>query len=83
LDLPYEKVKNILIDRKIIYIEHKIQHLTKFGEQFAKVFWITPWAPYDMTRESRIRYNPDLLKYLEVECGWKVKTTKVKEDGPQ
>jgi prophage antirepressor-like protein len=79
LKLPEDKVRDILEEKKIIVRQNNIWHLTKFGEQFGKVFWITPQAPYILSKEARIKYNPDLLKYLEKECGLKVEGTKVSE----
>ena len=65
LNKPDSEIRNLLEQTfKLIYFQNKIWHLTKEGEKFARVFWVTPGAPYNMTQRPFIRYNDLLVKML-------------------
>jgi len=79
LEMSDEKTRNLLESKNIICFKNGLWHLTNFGEKFGRIFWVIPQAPYVMARESRIRYNNELLNYLKQE-GFKISTeTKVPE----
>jgi hypothetical protein len=71
LKLPIDKVRNVLESLNIIYFENGIWKLTAHGEQYGKMFMVTPGYPYRTTQKCYIKYNPlliDLLKkYFDVE----------------
>jgi prophage antirepressor-like protein len=81
LKLTEDKTRDLLEDKKIIVRTNGIWHLTKFGEQFGRVFMITPQYPYISAQEARIKYNNKLMEYLKGE-GFEIPETKVKEDAP-
>jgi len=71
LKLPIDKVRNVLESLNIIYFENGIWKLTSHGEQYGKMFMVTPGYPYRTTQKCYIKYNPlliDLLKkYFDVQ----------------
>jgi prophage antirepressor-like protein len=71
LKLPIDKVRNVLDSLNIIYFENGIWKLTAHGEQYGKMFMVTPGWPYRTNQKCYIKYNPlliDLLKkYFDIQ----------------
>lgn len=76
---PENEIRMKLEDMKIIYRENNMWKLTSEGEKYGKVFFITPGAPYNMTRRPFIKYNDKLVHLLKEVYGVKVPVTKVSE----
>jgi prophage antirepressor-like protein len=77
LKLPIDKVRNVLESLNIIYFENGIWKLTAHGEQYGKMFMVTPGYPYRTTQKAYIKYNPLLIDLLKKYFDVQVPVTKV------
>ena len=59
-----DQARNILEDEKILDNSNGIWHLTKYGEDFGKVFTINPLHPHRMTEKKMIRYNSEAVELV-------------------
>lgn len=76
---PENEVRMKLEDLRIIYRENNMWKLTAEGEKYGKVFFVTPGAPYNMTRRPFIKYNDKLVQLLRDYYNVKVPVAKVSE----
>ena len=79
LKLPVDKVRNVLESLGVIYFENGIWHLTKKGEQYGKMFMVTPGYPYSSHQKAYIKYNPKALELLKKYFDVDIPITKVPE----
>lgn len=74
---PENEIRNLMERLGIIYRENNMWHLTREGEKYGKVFFITPGAPYSTARKPWIKYNPTLIKLLRDYYNVKVPVTRI------
>ena len=59
-----ETVKKELERLGVTYFQNGSRRLTKMGEQYGKVFMVTPGFPFSTQQRPYIKYNPDVLILL-------------------
>lgn len=79
LKLPVDKVRNVLESLNVIYFDNGIWHLTKKGEQYGRMFMITPGYPYSSRQKAYIKYNPMALELLKQYFDVEISVVKVSE----
>ena len=64
LKQPENAVRADLEKLGVLALVNSRWQITRYGEQFAKLFWLTPMSPYDLTPRPHIRYNPKAKELL-------------------